>query len=67
MAGEYHGSQEEEWQMESLYKLHESELSMPKGPVPYAKDRSIGRCHLWALEDEFFGRVSGLSLDRPSC
>ena len=67
MVGEYRGGQEEDWQMESLCRFHRFELSVPKEPVPYAKDRSIGRCHLWAPEDEFLGHLSGLSLDRLSC
>ena len=40
--GEYRGGQEEEWQVESLCRFHGFEPSVPKGPVPYAKDRSIG-------------------------
>ena len=67
MASKYPGGQEEEWQMESLCRFHGYKLSVPKGPVPYAKDRSIGRCHLWAFEDEFSGRLSGLLSNRPSC
>ena len=47
--------------MESVCIFHEFELSVPKGPIPYAKDRSIGRCHLQALEDEFPGHLLGLS------
>ena len=67
MARKYRGAQEEERQMKSLCRFHGFELSVPKGPIPYAKDRSIGRCHLWEPEDEFSRRLSGLSSDRPSC
>ena len=38
-------------------------LSMPKGPISYAEDRSIGGCHIWAPEDEFFGSLLRLSPD----
>ena len=41
MAGEYHGGQEEEWQMESLCRFHGFVPSMSKGPVPYAKDQLV--------------------------
>ena len=53
--------------MESLCRFHGFEPSMPKGPISYAKDRSIGRCYLWAPEDEFSGCLSGLPSDRLSC
>ena len=67
MASKYRSGQEEERQMESLHRFHRLEPSMPKGPVPYAKDRSIGRRHIWAPEDEFPGCHSGLSSNFPSC
>ena len=35
---------------------------MLEGPIPYAENRSIGRRHLWAPEDEFLGCLSRLSL-----
>ena len=45
MAGKYRGSQEEERQMEGLCGLHGFKSSMPKRPVPYAKNRSVGGCY----------------------
>ena len=48
-------------------RFHGFELSMPKSPIPYAKNRSIGRRHLWAPEDEFPRHLSRLSSDRSNC
>ena len=39
-------------------------LSMPKGPISYTEDRSIGGCHIWAPEDEFSSCLSRLP---PNC
>ena len=61
MANEYRGSKEDEWQTEGLCRFHEFKPSMPKGPVPYAKNQSTYGCYLRAPEDEFLGHFSRLS------
>ena len=66
MAGKDRGGEEEEWQMESLSRLHGFELSMPKGPVSYTEDRSIGGHHIRAPKDELLRRLSRSSPDFPS-
>ena len=61
MACQYCGGGEKEREMEGLCRFHGFQLSMPKRPISHAKDQSIGGCHIWAPEDEFFGRLLGLS------
>lgn len=36
---------------------------MLKRPIPCIEDRSVGGCHIWTLENEFFRRLSRLSSD----
>ena len=46
MPGEHRGGQKEERQVKGLRRFHGFEPSLSEGPVPYAENRSIGRCHL---------------------
>ena len=65
MASKYHGSEEEEWQVKDLCRFHGFEPGLPKRPIPYAKNRLVGKCHVWTPEDELLGCLSGVSSDCP--
>ena len=55
MVGQYRSSEEEEWEVVSVHRLHSSEQGLPKRSFPHASDRPAIGCHCRPSLDELFG------------
>ena len=57
VASQHGRSQEKEWEVASLHRLHRSQQVLPKGPFSFASYRQTGRRHGRALANELHGRA----------
>ena len=44
-------------------RFYQASPSMPEGPVPHAKDKSVGGCYIWTPTNEFLRCLLGLPSD----